>query len=109
MDSIWWGEDRLFNDYKIIPAILCPGKLILSMHQQPFLTETDGAQAGLIDAEVDKIFFGAQGPALAQSHIVFGGSTWIAIAFDANFSIGLTFEKVTIGFNSRYLVIAYIG
>ncbi len=81
----------------------------MTVHEQPFFTKTDGAEPGIANPQVDQVFLGTQSPTLAQSHIVFTGSTGIAITLDADVGVSLAAQKLGVSFYSGYLIRANIG
>lgn len=52
----------------------------------------DGFDALGGDAEVGEVIEHADGPSIAEGHVVFGGSAPIAVTFDEESAVGIIFE-----------------
>jgi hypothetical protein len=59
-----------------------------------FFAPTGGAEMVGGNAEADEIFLDGVGAALAESEVVFGGTTLVAMAFDGDTSVGIVLEEV---------------
>ncbi len=101
----------LLGFYELIPTILGTFRLVLVGNQGSFFSVTDGQDSPAGYPQPFQIFFGAVGPPVTQSQIVFGRPKVAGMPFDLNFLVrvpgqpGAEFLQIFLGLRGKAVII----
>jgi len=88
-------SEQLLGHYEVAAPVLLPAGFVALHTEGLFLAVADGADAVGSDAQRHHVLFNGGGAAIAEREIVFGGSSFVAMAFDDDFDLRIAAEKVS--------------